>query len=294
MNRGRSRSRRKFGCNKLSTDAPSSLSSGGILCSEWSRAVSLSSPNGAWSALSDTEIARYVTGLTLADAQEFSELADAAFLGREGPGSMAETALSVFVRDLYIERRSIGNSVSTLDRWAQDPSLSRDDAYGLYISLIVGSYHNLVRAIAQTVRRLGLGQRFTGRSSVNFVTETLRIDPSLTLLHRRATRRVKIDDLQVDRGEYVELSLVAANVDPAVFEDPARFTLNRKTRPITFGISTHQCAGLSQALRLCDMVARITHASYEVELIGDCQRANPPASSPGAINSQLARIFRRG
>jgi cytochrome P450 len=78
-----------------------------------------------------------------------------------------------------------------------------------------------------------------------FIEESLRRDGPPQRLFRVATRDHKVGDTLVREGDWVALFYAAANRDPAVFENPDEFILNRPnaTRHLTFGHGIHSCMG---------------------------------------------------
>ncbi|BCQ07388.1 cytochrome P450 [Mycobacterium heckeshornense] len=75
------------------------------------------------------------------------------------------------------------------------------------------------------------------------VEEMLRAE-SLVLAGRTATRDVEIGGHVIYKGDRVLINTVAANRDPAVFDDPEQIRFDRgRTRHIAFGVGPHRCAG---------------------------------------------------
>jgi unspecific monooxygenase len=76
------------------------------------------------------------------------------------------------------------------------------------------------------------------------VEEILRHDPPLHLFTRHAYETVEVAGHRFHRGDEVALLLAAANRDPAVWEDPARFDPGREERAnLSFGAGLHFCVG---------------------------------------------------
>lgn len=76
------------------------------------------------------------------------------------------------------------------------------------------------------------------------VEEILRYDPALHLFTRWAYEEVEVMGQTFQRGDQVGLLLAAANRDPGVWDDPARFNPARPVRPnATFGAGLHFCVG---------------------------------------------------
>ncbi|MEU7739697.1 cytochrome P450 [Nonomuraea sp. NPDC049158] len=81
----------------------------------------------------------------------------------------------------------------------------------------------------------------TGADTDDLLHETLRHDPPL-----KASRR-----LDRQTGEEVTIDLVAANRDPAVFQQPERFDVSRGPTPhLTFGSGVRPCPASAHALAL--------------------------------------------
>lgn len=81
------------------------------------------------------------------------------------------------------------------------------------------------------------------------VDESLRLEPSVVRLDRYATTDVEIDGATIAAGDFVMVSLAAANRDPSVFESPDEFRLDRSNvrQHVTFAHGPHVCPGLHLA-----------------------------------------------
>ncbi|MGH3859057.1 cytochrome P450 [Actinokineospora sp.] len=79
----------------------------------------------------------------------------------------------------------------------------------------------------------------------NAVEEMLRApDKSVTGIPRYAREDLEIDGTLVRAGDLVLLDIGAANHDPAVFPDPERFDITRRTAAhVSFGHGGHYCVG---------------------------------------------------
>lgn len=80
------------------------------------------------------------------------------------------------------------------------------------------------------------------------VEETLRFEPPVTLIPRVALEDVEIGGQAIKAGQVVQLSLAAANRDPAHFPDPDRFDIGRTGgHHLSFGAGVHACFGAALA-----------------------------------------------
>ena len=80
------------------------------------------------------------------------------------------------------------------------------------------------------------------------VEETLRLRPPFFGFFRRATKPVSISGTDIPNGCDVYMGWAAANRDPAAFEVPAEFKIQRsQNRHLTFGYGIHSCPGSALA-----------------------------------------------
>ncbi|MFD4657067.1 cytochrome P450 [Kitasatospora sp. NPDC058444] len=78
------------------------------------------------------------------------------------------------------------------------------------------------------------------------IEEVLRYESPFSVASlRRTTEPVTIAGTTIPAGEFVQIALLAANRDPAVFADPDRFDITRPdaTRHLAFGHGIHHCLG---------------------------------------------------
>ncbi len=76
------------------------------------------------------------------------------------------------------------------------------------------------------------------------VEEILRFDPALHMFTRWAYEDIEVMGHRFRRGDQVALLLAAANRDPGVWDDPAKFRPARPVKPnATFGAGLHFCVG---------------------------------------------------
>jgi cytochrome P450 len=114
------------------------------------------------------------------------------------------------------------------------------------------------------------------------IEESLRLEPAAARVDRYATRDTVVAGARLRRGDFVILSLAAANRDPAVFADPDRFDLHRPNagQHLTFVRGAHACVGMH--------LARLETASAlraAIELMPELRLdpAHPPPRVSGTI-----------
>jgi cytochrome P450 len=86
--------------------------------------------------------------------------------------------------------------------------------------------------------------------------EGLRLDPPTTWIPRRNPQDVTWQGIDIPAGASMMLGVMAANRDPAVYDDPDTFDVRRRPQQVTtFGFGTHFCLG-----------AHLARAELEVSL----------------------------
>jgi cytochrome P450 len=80
------------------------------------------------------------------------------------------------------------------------------------------------------------------------IDESLRLEPAAAVIDRYATADIALGGAAIGRGDLVRLSLAGANRDPAVFESPDEFELDRANRRhVAFAQGPHVCVGVHLA-----------------------------------------------
>jgi len=115
------------------------------------------------------------------------------------------------------------------------------------------------------------------------VEETLRLEPSATVVDRYATGSVALGGAVIAAGDLVRVSLAGANRDPATFADPDQFDLHRPNlgQHVTFARGPHACLGIHLA-RL-ESIAAVTAA---------LERLDGLRYQPGGIDPVRGLVFR--
>lgn len=92
---------------------------------------------------------------------------------------------------------------------------------------------------------------------------------------RTAARDTEIAGQLIAQGDWIMLNYVAANHDPAQFDDPRRFDATRNpNRHLAFGAGAHQCLGLHLArLEMRILFDVLLDRVESVELAGEPKRA---------------------
>jgi cytochrome P450 len=83
----------------------------------------------------------------------------------------------------------------------------------------------------------------------NAVEEGMRLVPPVAFIERWTSASTVLGDVELDRGEFVGVSTLAANRDSEVFEDPLRFDVRRENarHHLAFSFGVHHCLGFNMA-----------------------------------------------
>ncbi|MEL7197996.1 MAG: cytochrome P450 [Pseudomonadota bacterium] len=108
------------------------------------------------------------------------------------------------------------------------------------------------------------------------VEEAIRWTTSVQHFMRTAAEDVEIGGQMIRKGDWMMLNYVAANHDPAQFENPRDFDAARSpNRHMAFGAGAHQCLGLHLArLQIKVLFEVLLDRLDSVELAGTPARAN--------------------
>jgi len=101
-----------------------------------------------------------------------------------------------------------------------------------------------LRALADNPHQLRLLQRDPDLLT-NAIDEMIRWTAPVRHFMRTAQVDTEIAGVEIAKGDWLYLSYLAGNLDPAVFEDPLRFDITRHNadRHIAFGYGIHFCLG---------------------------------------------------
>ncbi len=107
------------------------------------------------------------------------------------------------------------------------------------------------------------------------VEEAIRWTSPVQHFMRSNAVDVEIGGVKIPAGEWLMLNYVAANHDPAQFENPRKFDAARENnRHVAFGAGAHQCLGLHLArLEMRILFEELLDRLESVELAGEPRRA---------------------
>lgn len=138
---------------------------------------------------------------------------------------------------------------------AADPALQLDDVVVTAILIAVAGHETTANLLGTgMIRLLAVGPDGVriadglDKADPSLVTELLRLDGPVQATARTATEDHRIGDVEIASGQQALVVVAAANRDPAVFDEPDRFRLDRDgAPPLAFGYGAHHCLGRALA-----------------------------------------------
>lgn len=108
------------------------------------------------------------------------------------------------------------------------------------------------------------------------VEEAIRWTTPVQHFMRMANEDVELSGVKIAKGDWLMINYVAANHDPAQFDNPRKFDATRDhNRHLAFGAGAHQCLGLHLArLEMRILFEELLDRLDSVELAGEPRRAN--------------------
>jgi hypothetical protein len=203
-------------------------------------------------------------GVPAADRPELRRLADV--LVHRDPGVMdvpaegAAAALDMvaYFAEMLADRRGSPSDDLTsalLNTEVEGDKLSDEDLISFLFLMVVAGNETTTKMIGNAWYWAGQFGEARARALSDpalvpaWVEETLRFDNSTQMLARVVASDVEVRGTTLREGERVLLLVGSANRDPAAFEDPDRFDLDRDigNRTASFGTGRHFCLGASLA-----------------------------------------------
>jgi cytochrome P450 len=172
-------------------------------------------------------------------------------------GVAASSALRDYFADVMAERRGTPGDdlISDLVRVEVDGErLSDEEIYSFLRLLLPAGVETTYRASGNLL--LGLLQDRTQFDALyadrslyaQAFEESIRWEPPVTVILRRATRQTELAGVTIEEGADVALLLGAANRDERKYDQPDRFDMFRTVRQhVGFGFGVHVCLGMHLA-----------------------------------------------
>jgi cytochrome P450 len=181
--------------------------------------------------------------------------------------------------------------------------LSERDVIATCGMMLLAGFVTTVNLIGNALQALLQEPRRREEAAGNWaavVEETLRHSSPVQYVVRRARTTTEVDGHKVTAGTPVVVLLAGANRDPAVFERPDDFEVNRPgpSRHLDFGAGIHYCLGATLARTEAQTVLRRFFEYYPDATPAAGRVARPsrvlygPARLPVHLNSHLGALRR--
>ncbi|MXP47751.1 cytochrome P450 [Altererythrobacter luteolus] len=185
---------------------------------------------------------------------------------------------------LTAEKRAnpTGDVASTIANAAVDGEPLNDrDMMGYYIIVAAAGHDTTSASTAGAMLALARDPEQFARVKADrsllagIVEEAIRWTSPVQHFMRTAAEDVEIGGQKIAKGDWLMINYVAANHDPAQFDDPRRFDAARSpNRHLAFGAGAHQCLGLHLArLEMRILFETLLDRVEAVELAGEPARS---------------------
>jgi cytochrome P450 len=181
----------------------------------------------------------------------------------------AATDFAGLVRELVAERRRAPAEDLITDLVATE--LSEDEVVAAVVLLLNAGHEASVNVFGNGLTAMLRRGLRPGADVALTVEEMLRFDSALQLFERTATEDVEVGGIVVEEGQKIAALLGAANRDPAVFDRPDVFDVDRAPNPhLAFGVGVHFCLGAPLArMELVESVTALWAAYPDLKLIDE-------------------------
>jgi cytochrome P450 len=196
-------------------------------------------------------------------------------------------------------REPIDDVVSILIGSTPDgPPLSDEEILSMVFLVLLGGVDTTTSLLSQTLvyldgreedrRRLVQDPQLMGWATEEF----LRVFAPSQAMARTVTTQVEIDDALLRAGDRVLLPWVAANFDPAVFDDPEKVVFERApNRHASFGVGLHRCVGAHLARGMfVEMLRQVLARLPDYSVVRDQLRPYPSKGNQTGWDSVPARF----
>jgi unspecific monooxygenase len=173
------------------------------------------------------------------------------------------------VRELVVERRTSPADDLITDLVATE--LTEDEVVAAVVLLLNAGHEASVNVFGNGLTAMLRRGLRPGPDVAATVEEMLRFDSALQLFERTAMEDVQVGEVTVEEGQKIAALLGAANRDPAVFDAPEEFRVDRTpNNHLAFGVGVHFCLGAPLArMELGESLPLLFDTFPDLELAGE-------------------------
>jgi unspecific monooxygenase len=183
------------------------------------------------------------------------------------------TEFAGLIRELIRERRArpLGDLLSDL----ATTELSEDEMVASAVLLLNAGHEASVNVFGNGLTAMLRRGLSPGPDVALCVEEMLRFDSALQLFERTAIEPVALSagagGVTVEAGQRIAVLLGSANRDPAVFEEPDEFRVDREpNHHVAFGVGVHFCLGAPLArMELVESLGALWATFPDLGLVGE-------------------------
>lgn len=181
----------------------------------------------------------------------------------------AATDFAGLVRELVGERRTAPQEDLITDLVATE--LTEDEVVAAVVLLLNAGHEASVNVFGNGLTAMLRRGLRPAEDVTKTVEEMLRFDSALQLFERTATEDVEVGGVVVEEGQKIAALLGAANRDPAVFDAPDEFVVDRDpNNHLAFGVGVHFCLGAPLArMELAESVPALFETFPDLALTGE-------------------------
>jgi unspecific monooxygenase len=181
----------------------------------------------------------------------------------------ASAEFAGLVRELIRERRTRPQDDLLSDLATTE--LSEDEMVASAVLLLNAGHEASVNVFGNGLTAMLRRELRPGPDVARCVEEMLRFDAALQLFERTATEPVEVGGVTVEEGQKIAVLLGSANRDPAVFEEPDEFRVDRDpNNHVAFGVGVHFCLGAPLArMELTESLGALWSAFPSLHLAGE-------------------------
>lgn len=171
---------------------------------------------------------------------------------KQAAGARATRELGDFLRPIVRERMASPTEGDLIGHMAltelEGARLTEDEIVSFSVQLLWVGAETTQRLIATALFGiLSTGVRDAVRASERLlegaIEEALRWCAPAQSLIRKATAETTLAGVTIPKGAFVALEIAAYHLDPAVFEEPEKFKVERRPHHFAFGAGRHICLG---------------------------------------------------